>query len=266
MNAELPPSFYDGVAEVYDLYWGTTSLLWLRTFGLLVLPRVARGARILDLCCGTCRLAGELSRRGFRLVGLDGSRKMLLKGRMNAPGVSLIEADARRFGMRPSFDAALSTFDSLNHILTLDELQSAFRCVHDCLRPGGLFFFDLNTELGYLKHWNGLSEVVGDEHTMKVMASYDRRRRLGLFRATIEQRAGGHVEVVELRQRCHASGDVVSALQAEGFAGIETFGLEEEAIVPGCLDSAERAFYLCKRPAAAVGSLGPSRRRASKGA
>ena len=266
MNAELPPSSYDGVAEVYDLYWGTTSLLWLRTFGLLVLPRIVQGARILDLCCGTCRLAGELSRRGFTLVGLDGSREMLRQGRTNAPGVPLIEADARRFGMRPSFDAALSTFDSLNHILTLDELQSAFRCVHDCLRPGGLFFFDLNTELGYLKHWNDLSEIVGDDHTMKVTASYDRRRRLGLFKATIEQRAGGQVETVELRQRCHASGDVISALEAEGFVGIETFGLEQEAIVPGSLDSAERAFYLCRRPAAAAGSSRPSTRGASKNA
>ncbi|MBE9505493.1 MAG: class I SAM-dependent methyltransferase [Chloroflexi bacterium] len=266
MKAELPPSSYDGVAEVYDLYWGTASLLWLRTFGLLVLPRIARGARILDLCCGTGRLAGELSRRGFTLVGLDGSREMLRHGRKNAPTVPLIEADARRFGMRPSFDVVLSTFDSLNHILTLNELQSAFRCVHDCLRPGGLFFFDLNTELGYLRHWNDSSEIVGDDHTMKVTALYDRTRRLGLFRATIEHRAGGQVEEVELRQRCHASGDVISALEAGGFTDIETFGLEQEAIVPDCLDSAERAFYLCKRPAAAAGAFRPSARRASKGA
>ena len=266
MNAELPPSSYDGVADVYDLYWGSASLLWLRTFGLLVLPRIARGARILDLCCGTARLAGELSRRGFTLVGLDGSRRMLRHGRTNAPGVPLVEADARRFAMRPSFDAVISTFDSLNHILTLDELQSAFHCVHDCLRPGGLFFFDLNTELGYLEHWSHSREIVGDGHTMRVTASYDRRRRLGLFRATIEQGADGQVEEVELRQRCYASGDVVAALEAAGFADIETFGLEQEAIVPDCLDSAERAFYLCKRPAGAAGSFRPSTSRVSKGA
>lgn len=79
-NSEVPrsnASAYDAFSYAYNRYWGPISLQWLSWIGLLVVPRMSSNARVLDLCCGSGQLSGELSQRGFRMVGLDGSRAML---------------------------------------------------------------------------------------------------------------------------------------------------------------------------------------------
>jgi len=245
------PCAYDPFAYVYNLHWGPTSLDWLRVLGLLVMPRIDSTARILDLCCGTGQLAGELTARGFHVVGLDGSREMLHYARENAPGVALIQADARSFGLRSAFDVVLCTFDSLNHILSIDELEEVFRCVRASIRPGGLFLFDLNTEAGYRMHWSGKREASADDHSLVSRASFDRKKRLGVFRATVRHNSGSSEEWLEevvLYQRCHPIEQVLAGLMNAGFSDVETYGLEGDAIVPGCLDEAERAFFLCHIP------------------
>src|SRR5438046_9579352 len=52
----------------------------------LVLTRVPQGGRILDLCCGTGQLVGELMRRGYHVTGDGGSEQVLGFARANAPG------------------------------------------------------------------------------------------------------------------------------------------------------------------------------------
>ena len=44
-----------------------------------------------------------------------------------------ILSDARTFKLPPTFNAAFSTFDALNHVMTLEELQQAFKNVNQCL-------------------------------------------------------------------------------------------------------------------------------------
>ena len=47
--------------------------------------------------------------------------------------------------------AVFSTFDSLNHVMSLDDMERVFRNVHAVLEAGGCFEFDLNMEEGYLQ-------------------------------------------------------------------------------------------------------------------
>ena len=42
-------------------------------------------------------------------------------------------------------DAAISTLDSLNYLTRTSDLRETFRRVCGCLRPGGVFYFDVNT-------------------------------------------------------------------------------------------------------------------------
>ncbi len=244
------PSAYDAFADAYNSHWGSFSLTWLKVYSVLVAGRVPPRARVLDLCCGTGQLAAELSARGCKVLGLDGSRSMLRHARDNAPGVEFIQGDARRFGLRPRCNAVLCMFDSLNHVLTMQELEQVFRSVHDCLRPGGAFLFDLNTANGYRQHWRGVSRIASGDHDVVCRSTYYPRRRLAVFRAGISLRdspAGGE-ERVELWQRCYETTEVILALTAAGLAGIETYVAEGDALVPGCTEDSERVFYLCTRP------------------
>jgi SAM-dependent methyltransferase len=101
-------------------------------------------ARVLDLCCGSGDLSRELLARGYQVTGLDGSPEMLRYARQRVPRTEFLLEDARSFACEARFDAVLSTYDSLNHILSLEELEAVFANVFRALVPGGLFFFDLH--------------------------------------------------------------------------------------------------------------------------
>ncbi len=163
---------YDSFSRAYNMFWGPTSLKWLGWLGILIVPRIPGHARVLDLCCGSGQLSGELSRRGFRVTGLDGSGAMLQLARTNAPGVPLIQGDARAFALRSWFDAVLCVFDSFNHLLSTSDLVMAFRCVYSCLKPGGWLCFDVNTEVGYALHWKGEDELVSDDSLVRTWSQY----------------------------------------------------------------------------------------------
>src|SRR5436309_15683359 len=90
----------------------------------LVLTRVPQGGRILDLCCGTGQLVGELMRRGYHVTGVDGSEQMLGFARPNAPGADVVDADAGAMTPPSSHDAAVCLFDSLHHLMRPEEVDT----------------------------------------------------------------------------------------------------------------------------------------------
>ncbi len=143
-------SDYDPFAWVYNKHWGESfTHLALDVMEKLVLPYLPAKARILDLCCGTGQLAQRLIAHGYQVTGLDGSGEMLRFARENAPAAEFIMDDARSFKVPAVYHAVVSTFDSLNHIMSLKELTSVFHNVYAALQEGGFFFFDLNMEEGY---------------------------------------------------------------------------------------------------------------------
>jgi len=101
---------------------------------------------VLDVCCGTGLLTAELIELGYEVTGTDGSPEMIDQAReLLGPDVQLsvvVLPDLPRLGR---FDAAVSTFDSLNY-LTLDGLRATLAAVAAQLRPGGWFVLDLHTE------------------------------------------------------------------------------------------------------------------------
>ncbi|MCL6640855.1 MAG: class I SAM-dependent methyltransferase [Candidatus Rokubacteria bacterium] len=102
--------------------------------------------RVLDLACGTGPHLVRLAERGYRLVGLDLSRRNIdyLRRRLAARGLQaeLRVGDMTRFRLRESVDAAICMQDSQGHLLTNEALLAHLRCVARALRPGGVYVFD----------------------------------------------------------------------------------------------------------------------------
>ena len=96
------------------------------------------GARLLDLGCGGGQDAGDLGRRGHRVVGLDRTSALLLLGRHRHPSLPLVRADLRDLPFQAmSFDG-LWAAAVLMHLPKPD----ARRILADLcklVRPGGLF-------------------------------------------------------------------------------------------------------------------------------
>ncbi len=99
---------------------------------------------VLELGCGTGSIMVRLT-TSATLTGLDRSREMLTIAAGKVPNASFVEADMASFSLGRRFDVVLCIFDSINHLLTLEEWRSFVQCVHDHLSDGGLFVFDVNT-------------------------------------------------------------------------------------------------------------------------
>jgi SAM-dependent methyltransferase len=237
---------YDPFAWLYANYWGQDFHRQIMpALDRLLLHRLPRSAKVLDLCCGDGRLAQKLARKGYRVTGLDGSERMLSYAKRRASQIEFYLRDARRFQLPAEFDAVISTFDSLNHIMSLDELSAVFCNVHRCLRPGGLFAFDLNRPEAYEQIWVQPFTWVTPDAVAIAQGTYDRRRRLAHCDITLFRLQDGQSwerSDFRLSQKCHAVNAVTKALRALGFA-VETFDAAVELGMRGETGQG-RTFFL----------------------
>jgi SAM-dependent methyltransferase len=229
---------YDPWAWAFDRYWAHD--LFLEPLEKLVLADVRPPARVLDLCCGTGHLAAQLSGLGYAVTGLDESGEVLAIARERAPACRFVQADARDFSFEAPFDLVVSTYDSLNHVLELDELRRVFACVRRSLTRGAPFAFDLGTEEGFRTRWTEPHAVVEDDVVVVGMGEYDPRDRSAEYRITILHRGPcWERDDVSVRERVHRPGDVLELLAAEGFVDVR----RAAATDLGMDESADRTFY-----------------------
>ncbi len=216
---------YDRFAAAYNRHWGGFATAVLPVLDQLVLDDLAPASTVLDVCCGTGQLAAALTERGFRVIGIDGSRAMIDLAAKNAPDAVFMVADARSFTLPEPADAAVSTFDSLNHIMSIEELTEAFRHVRDALADGGRFVFDLNMEEGYRARWRGSFGIVDDDEVIVVRSGFDEGEGIGSFAFTLVTRRDGGWERddLTLAQRAYSEREVREALADAGFARVDAY-------------------------------------------
>lgn len=233
---------YDEFAWLYDRRWGEISLAFEPVLDRLVLDSLPAGSQILDLACGTGQLAAHLAERGFEITGLDSSAGMLAIARTRAPKGRFIQADARSFALPGRFDAVISVFDSLNHIMTVGELRSVFDQVLNALVPGGRFVFDLNTVDAVGSTHS--ETLIGEDHVALVRTGFDPPTRVLTFEAIVFRPQGSLWERsdVHLLQRCHDEVEVRDALTEAGFVDVEVTSSQELGHRPG------RLFYAARTP------------------
>ncbi len=244
---ETVPSQYDDFAWFYDTYWGTGptsfSTRVLPVLERLILPHVRQGGHILDLCCGTGQLAQDLTAQGYTVTGVDGSAEMLKFARVRAPGVEFIHADARAFTLPSQFDAAVSLYDSLNHLMQAADLGATFANVRAALKRGGPFLCDFNMLDGFEARWRGSFGLATDNHALVYRSSFDAVNRVGraavaMFR--LQNSVWRRTDLI-LHQRCYAEEEIIGALRAAGFTELAAFDAERDL---GMQDNVGRSFFL----------------------
>lgn len=211
---------YDPFAWLYTNHWGDEFHRQIMpVLEKLLLSHLPKRAKILDLCCGDGRVSYQLFRRGYNVTGLDGSEQMLAFAKQRAPKIEFLLQDARHFRLPCNYDAAISTFDSLNHIPRTEELRSVFRNVHSCLKPDGTFVFDLNREEAYLDFWARTSTTVDAEAVSIAQGSYDPVDRTAACDVTLFRLVDRTWQRSDYRltQHYYPEDVVVSTLREAGF-------------------------------------------------
>lgn len=215
---------YDAImADVEYDYWADFVLSYARDAGLE--PRSA-----LDLACGTGGFTRELQAAGLAVTGLDTSAEMLKIARERLPNIHFVQGDLRNFALMDQFDLITCVFDSLNNLLSAEDLGAAFAQMHAHLGPGGLLACDLNTRLGVRELWEGdqieglATTPEGHEVHYHWSHHYDADAELGVVQAfcRLQGENGDMQEFVEThRERGYDPGEVAPLLQAAGFERFE---------------------------------------------
>jgi SAM-dependent methyltransferase len=244
---ENTASAYDGIGWFYNRYWRRLPFKAVPALEKLAVGLLPRGARILDLCCGTGHIAAALGRRGFRVTGVDGSADMIRFARANAPHAAFVIADARRFRFQACFDLAISTFDSLNHVLSARELSAVMRNVYHVLVGGGRFVFDLNMAEAFETEWRKSSAIVEPDHICLVRGGYDRQSKLGRTEVTTFRLADTWKRSdLMVYQRCYSRAQVKAALGDAGFIQVAAHTAQELGM-RGRL-AVGRVFFTARKP------------------
>jgi SAM-dependent methyltransferase len=101
------------------------------------------GDPVLELACGTGRIAVPLAQQGFQVTGLDISEPMLSQARQKAAtlGVSVdwIQADMRSFSLSRRFALIFIAFNSISHLHDRESLEAFFSCIRAHLAEDGRF-------------------------------------------------------------------------------------------------------------------------------
>jgi SAM-dependent methyltransferase len=145
---------YELLAPFYDLYthdYAHEELLG--NIEGIALEHGLGGRRLLDVGCGTGKSFLPMLARGYEVTACDISPGMVERAREagGAGGAEVFVADARELPDVGPFDLTIALDDTLNYLLSDEELGMVFDGAARNLRPGGLFVFDLNSLLTYRK-------------------------------------------------------------------------------------------------------------------
>jgi SAM-dependent methyltransferase len=174
---------------------------------------------VLDLCCGTGLLAGELVARGYQVAGVDASESMLALARERlGTDVALSQTTLPDLTVEGVFDAAVCTFDGLNY-LTPEELRLTMAAVALRLRPAGWLVFDLHTD-GMMSFTISNPVVAGEsaENDFVIGSIVDPVARTCDTTIEVTRARDGGPFSEQHRQYFHTDADVRTALQDAGFA------------------------------------------------
>ena len=143
MNAD---TFYDDLAPFYHLIYPDWEKSVARQGGQLhsVIQKTWPGAEtVLDVSCGIGTQALGLAQSGYHVTASDLSRKEIERARRESDRLGLkvnySVADMRDVSSchEAQFDVVISCDNSIPHLLSDDEIRTAFKQFYQCTRPGG---------------------------------------------------------------------------------------------------------------------------------
>ena len=156
---------YTDFAQVYDIFMDDTPYEEWCAFLLSLLQKyeikeqvtdenlMQEQNSILDLGCGTGTLTELMAAKGYDMIGIDHSQEMLQiamdKRERSGLDILYLLQDMRAFELYGTVGAVISVCDSLNYLLSEEDLLKVFGLVHNYLYPNGLFVFDFNTVYKY---------------------------------------------------------------------------------------------------------------------
>jgi SAM-dependent methyltransferase len=142
VNAESVDTPWGCCADLYDLEWDP----WTPRDLPFYLEEAGNHSPVLELACGTGRLAIPIARAGVPVVGLDASAAMLDVARRKGadlPNLELVLGRIETCDLQQQFGAVVLALSSFYCLGTAEAQERALRNIRRHLRPGGRLLMDM---------------------------------------------------------------------------------------------------------------------------
>jgi len=196
---------YEAYAAVYDqsgqLAFGLRMVPYLQE---LLAEHPVPGRAMVELACGTGTVAVAMAQAGWRVNGVDLSPAMLDVARAKATAadveIAWSQQDMRRLSVDAPVDLVTCLYDSMNYMLSSEDLLRTFCSVRAALVPGGAFYFDMNTAYAFECLWDDATYYTdGDDLCTVLSSGYDAYHQRTEVVVTCFRRVGALYEKVQER-------------------------------------------------------------------
>jgi len=137
-NKEKVYESYEAIVDWFDE--ARTKTLMESEYLNLIVDSIPSGGSILDLGCGTGEpIAQFFIEKGFKVTGVDGSKKMIALCQKRFPQAKWMVSDMREINLKQRFDAIIA-WHSFFH-LDFDSQRTMFKLFDAHIKPGGVLAF-----------------------------------------------------------------------------------------------------------------------------
>ena len=224
---------YKDFARVYDEFMDQTPYdEWLENI-LTVFDRygIKDDASILDLGCGTGKMARRLAKKGYEVTAVDNSMDMLeVAASEEDDGILYVLQDMISLELPKKVDAVVSICDCMNYILEMDDLREVFTRVKRFLKEDGVFMFDMNSHYKY-KEILACNTFAEDREDASFIWDnfYDEEDRINEYQLSlfIQNEQGTYNKYEELHlQKAYEEEEIKKLLFEAGFKNVSVYDAE----------------------------------------
>lgn len=239
---------YRDFARVYDEFMDQTPYdEWLlNILNIFKEYKIDKDAQVLDLGCGTGKMARKLAREGYQITAVDNSMDMLeIAASEEDDHILYVLQDMVSLELPQQVDAAVSICDCMNYILEEEDLKEAFRRVREFLKEDGVFVFDMNSHYKY-KEILACNTFAEDRKDASFIWDnfYDEEERINEYQLSlfIQNEQGTYNKYEELHlQKAYEQEEVVSFLYEAGFSSVRVLDAETMDEVK---EDTQRLYYI----------------------
>ncbi|MCA9667036.1 MAG: class I SAM-dependent methyltransferase [Myxococcales bacterium] len=207
------------------------------------------GGPVLELGCGTGRIALPLARDGIDVLGVDLSEPMLAHARERLarmrpkaarPRVRLVRADMHALPIVGRFKLVIAAFNTLMHVYRSADLVALLSSLRERLAPGGQLAFDvLNPDIEWLarddsRRWartRFTHPKSGEKLIYSTNHHYDPVTQVALINIYYEPASktgagdgAGRTRVVKLAHRQYFPEELLNLVQQAGLELVTRYG------------------------------------------
>lgn len=196
---ELTDSQYDAWADIYDAVYS-----YVRAdIPFYLGEALSIAGPVLELGCGTGRIAIPIAQTGIDVVGIDNSRAMLKQAQVKADNlgpddgiVTLLRNDMRDFALDTTFDLAIIPFRGFLALLTVEDQRRTLLRIREHLNIGGRLVFNIfvpdiqmllqESDIPY--HLRDVTDPTsGNNYVLWQQSNYDLHNQIIDVRMTVEE-------------------------------------------------------------------------------